>query len=193
MENVKAIFDIDFPTFIIWILIIIGGVKVVIESIKWVVGQFGIEFKHVRKRNEEHDLLMKTTGRINELENLQKKAVEESKKYDDVLRNDIEKIYESINNLTNKILDMEQKSDATERASLKDRIATLYRKYSTDKSWTEMERESFNGLIRDYEAHGGKNSFVHDICEPESFTWKVIDGEEEKKTNLKEVTKVWQV
>ena len=38
-----------------------------------------------------------------------------------------------------------------------------------------MEREAFNDLISDYEAHGGQNSFVHSICEPESQTWNVID------------------
>lgn len=31
-----------------------------------------------------------------------------------------------------------------------------------------MEKEAFEDLIADYEAHGGENSFVHSICKPES-------------------------
>ena len=195
MGDLKEALSIDLPTLLVSILVVVGGLKVIIELIKWFINQFGIEFKSVRKKNEEHDLLYKTMGRMDELESIQKKTTEDFKKYDDVLRSDVEKIRESIDNLTKKIMDMEQKSDATERASLKDRIATLYRKYSTDKSWTDMERESFNGLIRDYEAHGGKNSFVHDICEPESFTWKVTDEDRniKKSNDADRSPKIWQV
>lgn len=194
MGDLKEVLNIDVPTLIISILVVIGGLKVVIELIKWFVNQFGIELKSVRKKNEEHDLLIKTIGRVDELETVQKHSVEEFREYDNVLKNDIGKISEAIQVLDKKIDCMERKSDATERASLKERIATLYRKYSTDKCWTAMERESFNGLIRDYEAHGGKNSFVHDICEPESFTWKVTDeGENKKSIGKEEPTKIWQV
>ena len=70
---------------------------------------------------------------------------------------------------------MEKKTDDSERAKLKDRIAQAYRKHHESGEWTRMDKEAYEGLIRDYEAHGGKNSFVHDICEPESFTWKIID------------------
>ena len=38
-----------------------------------------------------------------------------------------------------------------------------------------MEREALEGLIEQYEAHGGKNSFVHSVVEPEMQIWKVID------------------
>lgn len=195
MGDLKEALSIDLPTLLVSILVVVGGLKVIIELIKWFINQFGIEFKSVRKKNEEHDLLYKTMGRMDELEDIQKKTSENFKKYDDILRSDIEKIRESIDNLTNKIVDMEQKSDATERASLKDRIATLYRKYSTDKCWSDMERESFNGLIRDYEAHGGKNSFVHDICEPESFTWKVTDEDKivKNSNDSDRSQKIWQV
>lgn len=70
---------------------------------------------------------------------------------------------------------MEAKSDASELAKLKDRIAQAYRKYHEAGKWTRMDKESYDGLIRDYEAHGGSNSFVHTICEPESYTWEIID------------------
>ena len=70
---------------------------------------------------------------------------------------------------------MEAKNDASELAKLKDRIAQAYRKYHEAGKWTRMDKESYEGLIQDYEAHGGSNSFVHTICEPESFTWEIVD------------------
>jgi len=67
------------------------------------------------------------------------------------------------------MIEMQKKSDASERARLKDRIGQAYRNYHERGSWSEMEKESFEGLIYDYEQHGGENSFIHSICEPESF------------------------
>ena len=80
-----------------------------------------------------------------------------------------------INNLAVTIQDMQDKNDFKERAKLKDRISQSYRFYHKEQKWTSMDKESFNDLIRSYEAAGGKNSFVHSTCEPESETWEVID------------------
>ena len=52
------------------------------------------------------------------------------------------------------------------------------RKYSEEEPvpyWNYMEKEALEGLIKQYESHGGKNSFVHSIVEPEMHTWKVIE------------------
>ena len=57
----------------------------------------------------------------------------------------------------------------------KDRISQSYRYYHAKGQWNSMEKEAFDGLIRDYESHGGENSFVHSVCEPESCTWKIVD------------------
>ena len=70
---------------------------------------------------------------------------------------------------------MQDKNDLQEKARLKDRISQVYRYYHKEQKWTSMEKESFSDLIRSYEASGGKNSFVHSICEPESETWEIID------------------
>ena len=41
--------------------------------------------------------------------------------------------------------------------------------------WNHMAKEALEGLIRQYESHGGSNSFVHSIVEPEIQTWKLVD------------------
>ena len=81
------------------------------------------------------------------------------------------------------LVEMQQKTDESERHKLHDRIGQSYRYYHDryirqcpEGVWTEMEKMAFNGLIQDYENHGGKNSFVHDKCLPESLLW-TIKGE----------------
>lgn len=37
-----------------------------------------------------------------------------------------------------------------------------------------MEKEIMDDLIGGYEAAGGKNLFVHDTVQPESYQWKII-------------------
>lgn len=80
----------------------------------------------------------------------------------------------TVENLNCKIDRMQDKIDSGKRAQLKDRIGECYRQYHERGSWTAMEREAFNDLVKSYEHHGGTNSFVHDICLPESYTWKVV-------------------
>ena len=177
MDEAKELLQLDWRVVLIGVVAIAAFFKVAVDFLKWLIKQFGIEFKTDRIKKEEHDLLMKQMGRIDELETEQKRIASEAEKYDDALRKDVEKLQDAISIITRKIDAMAEKADATERADLKDRIAQRYRKYTIEKQWTGMEKESFIGLIRDYEAHGGKNSFVHDICEPESYTWIVVDGE----------------
>lgn len=118
---------------------------------------FWIKFEWLEKRKKESNLLKKHDEMLN-------KIVVETKATSD-----------KVSVLGQMIVDMQQKTDASERAKLKDRISQAYRYYHDKGEWNKMEREAFNDLIRDYEAHGGQNSFVHSICEPESQTWNVID------------------
>ena len=180
MDEAKEFFNMDWEIVMLGIVATAAFFKVAVDFIKWVIKQFGIEFKADRERREEHELLVNTIAKVNELENNQKTVAENSKKYDKALKQDVENLTQAIDTLTKKVDDMAEKSDATDRANLKDKIAQRYRKYTVEKQWTKMEKESFNDLIRDYEVHGGKNSFVHTVCEPESFTWLVVDEDTDK-------------
>lgn len=85
--------------------------------------------------------------------------------------------------LTDSIRELKEIQDKDKRSEYKDRIGECYRyycerKYSDSKPvpyWNHMEKESLEGLIEQYEAHGGRNSFVHSVVEPEMQTWKVIE------------------
>jgi len=130
----------------------------VINLIDWFCAKMGIETRWSLKNKQESQM-------INAHEETLNKIV-----------NDVRGTNEKLNVLSQMMIEMQKKSDASERARLKDRIGQAYRNYHERGSWSEMEKESFEGLIYDYEQHGGENSFIHSICEPESYTWKIIQG-----------------
>ena len=93
----------------------------------------------------------------------------------DSIKHDQGEIKDTLNKLSDAVNEMQKKSDAKERATLKDRIGQSYRYYKDKGCWNSMEKDAFNDLIASYEAAGGKNSFVHDVCQPKSLEWEVID------------------
>ena len=98
----------------------------------------------------------------------------------DTLKQDINGIGNKVDNLAATISIMQENDNLDKRASLKDRISQSYRYYHERQEWNTMEKEAFEDLVKSYENAGGKNSFVHSICEPESNTWRLIDSTIEK-------------
>lgn len=88
----------------------------------------------------------------------------------------VKDIEQSLIEIDKKLDQMQEKDDVSQRARIKDRIGQAYGIYHKRKQWTQMEKEAFLDLVASYEKHGGKNSFVHDTCLPESYTWEVISG-----------------
>ena len=61
---------------------------------------------------------------------------------------------------------------------LRDRLLQIYRFYSSDeknplKAWTEMEKDAFDKLFKDYEKLGG-DGYMHSVVEPEMRNLEVI-------------------
>ena len=131
------------------------------------------------KRKQEKDELLKIVYQS-------KKAIDEyaeNRIHDREQSFAIQKqLTDSINALSDKLDAMNLKQNELEekhrkriRAEMKDKISQLYRYYHEKQEWNDMEREAFNDLIDEYEDAGGKNSFVHSVVQPESYTWKVIE------------------
>lgn len=175
MEAIQGLTEINYVQLFMSILAVLAGLKGVCVIIEWFITELGIETKWMRKKREEHELLVKTANRLCELEQKEKNDVEQSIRHDNLIKDDVAKVVKTLDIIIEKLDTMEKKNDESERAKLKDRIAQAYRKHHETGKWTKMDKEAYEGLIRDYECHGGKNSFVHDTCEPESFTWTLID------------------
>ena len=125
-----------------------------------ICNRYGIETKSSIEKKNNEETLKQLVNKVSEI---------------DVLKQDINDIGNKVDNLTNTISMMQANDNLNKRANLKDRISQSYRYYHERQEWTMMEKEAFEDLIKSYENAGGKNSFVHSICEPESNTWRLID------------------
>ena len=104
-------------------------------------------------------------------------------KHDKWQYNEISKISTVVDRIKDEVTLMRKQRDEDKLAEYKDKVGQSYRcykerKYSEEEPvpyWNHMEKEALEGLIKQYESHGGENSFVHSIVEPEMQTWKVIE------------------
>lgn len=168
---------VDLPNWFVstgYLCLAIISIAKIIEGIGNV---FDKPVKWAKKQTKDHELIELTAKRLEELDARQKQDTKQSIKHDEMMREDISKLATLIQTVIDKQDAMEKKNDESTRAKLKEKLATLYRKYHVAKKWTKMEKEAYDGLIKDYEQHGGTNSFVHDICQPESFTWEIVDDD----------------
>ena len=183
MGDIQNFFGIDFKTFISTCFVIMAGAI----SMYVIIGKFsemiGKPVKWVRQRKEDHELLVKT---VQNLDLLQKKEVEDTKqsiKHDEAIRKDILNVSETMLQIKKEVTLMRTQRDNDKLAEYKDKVGQSYRYYKERKFseenpvpyWNHMEKEALEGLIRQYESHGGSNSFVHSIVEPEIQTWKLVD------------------
>ena len=176
MGDLTSLFKLDFPTVIIGVFIILSACIAVYE----IIGKFskiiGKPVKWVRDKEKDHELLIQTSKELKDLEEHHKKDVSESIRHDENLENLINKISISVSF-------MQEQQDKDKLAEYKDKIGQSYRYYCERKFsdenpipyWNYMEKEALEGLIKQYEEHGGKNSFVHSIVEPEMQKCKVVE------------------
>ena len=88
-----------------------------------------------------------------------------------------------ISALTKIVKDMQERNSKTKRAEIKEKIERIYSECHPAMTCTDMQFETLNELIEEYEVHGGMNSFVHSTVEPEMYTWKKIQRIKKGETN----------
>lgn len=157
MNTIQTLFDSWSMDTLLSIFLLLFALREIWNIFNWFLEILGIQTKWSLQKKYDKDMILRHEEKLNDISSY------------------VHTTKDKINVLGQMILDMQDKADATERARLKDRISQSYRIYHEKGEWTYMEKESFGDLIRDYEAHGGKNSFVHETCEPESNLWKVTN------------------
>lgn len=100
---------------------------------------------------------------------------EDSKKIRDEMYKVMDKQSQSIKELRETVLDIQEKNSETKRAEIKERIERLYRECTHDQKCTEMQFETLKDLIEQYEKRGGDNSFVHSIVQVEMYHWEIVE------------------
>lgn len=183
MDAITLLFKQDITSLILWMFIIMEAAIAAVS----IIGKFseiiGKPVKWVRKKNHDHELLVNTIKSLSTLQHKHEHDVEESDEHDKILQNNISDLSKKVDSLSMSLFEMRKIQDEDKLAEYKDKIGDSYRYYSERKYseddpmpyWNHMEKESLEGLVSQYEAHGGENSFVHTIVEPEMQKWKIID------------------
>lgn len=93
-------------------------------------------------------------------------------------QNDLQKSQDNTNDMLSALREQliinEEKQNKRIRAELKDKIGQAYQRHHKEGKISSMEIEMLEGLIEEYEAAGGENSFVHSIVMKEMYTWEIV-------------------
>lgn len=165
MGDIESLTHINYLTVILGVFTILIAVKYIIELFSYFKKKFGIKTCIETEKDS-------IEGRITKLE-----------EHDKWQYDNITEMSDMLGDIKEEVTLMRTQRDNDKLAEYKDKVGQSYRyyharKYSEEEPvpyWNHMEKEALEGLIKQYESHGGSNSFVHSIVEPEMQTWKLID------------------
>ena len=92
MSEIIELTKIDFSYVFVAVFTILVGTKAIVSLFEWIVDKLGLETKWMRKRREEHELLIQTSQGLSSLQEQHKKDVERSDLRDEEISNDIRKL-----------------------------------------------------------------------------------------------------
>lgn len=174
MDDIKELLELDWIAIILGIFVIMSTIIAIYsiickfsEIIKKPIGA-------AKQRKQDHELLMQTVQDLKELHNTHKEDTKQSIRHDEMIREDLQALTSTVNNISSKLEIMQKKIDATEMVKLKEKILAYYRKYSVLGEWEKFEHDVFWGLYDSYINHGG-NSFVKHDIEPVMRRLKIKD------------------
>lgn len=131
-----------------------------------------------RKRDRRLDKLEEAVDNLPKYREQSLKIQEELKSADV----DIKGLCNTIKNEVNanrQLIDTRLKSlENREKNTLRDKIYQLWRTFTDERlnpmqAWTDMEKHSFDELVKDYESLGG-NDYVHKVILPDMIKLKII-------------------
>jgi hypothetical protein len=159
-----------------------------IELIVLIVGALSIWRKVKNELLQQHDKEVQRDAAVQEaVEGVRKypeyreqskKIQAELKATDKTILETCEKIQQGVDRNQQLLIERLDKLEARERNAIRDKIYEIHRIFSSSLTnpmlaWTEMERDSFNDQIADYEELGG-NGYVHSVVIPDMNRLRVI-------------------
>ena len=175
MNDLEKLAEIDWWYVFIAVVLLLIGIKLIWSLADWFLfDKLKIETKKMREKRIDHELLMKTVQDLTELHTTHEEDTKQSIRHDEMIREDLRNLTTTVNDIADKLEIMQQKSDATEMAKLKEKILGYYRKYAPLGEWEKFESDVFWGLYDSYISRGG-NSFVKHDIEPIMRGLKVIE------------------
>lgn len=174
IDEILQITKIDFASLFISVFIILVGIKAIVSLLEWIVSKLGIETKWMRKKREDHDLLVKTSKNLLELQETHEESVKQSIRHDELIKNDLISLTNTVNGIANTLSEMQKKDNETKIKELKDSLTRYYNKYKNIGEWSKLEKDAFWDLFEDYEERGG-DGYMHTIVEPVMRELKEVD------------------
>lgn len=92
MDTITELTKLDFSLLFLSIFVVLIGVKAIVSIFEWFIDKLGLETKWMRKKREDHELLLTTSKNLIMLEEHHKKDMEKSDRLDSEMRNDIKKL-----------------------------------------------------------------------------------------------------
>lgn len=164
MEAIIELTRLDFSSLFISLFILLTGIKGALSLLEWLVDKLGLEIKWMRKKREDHELLIKTSQSLLALQEKLTDSQAGILTSIEIMKKEIDERFH-LN---------EEKQNKRIQAEIKDKIAHSYRQYHPAQKISEMELEALEDLITAYESYGGENSFVHSVVEKEMYGWEKI-------------------
>lgn len=114
MSDLINLQNINLFSFLTDAVVIIICFKTVSSLIEWIFTKCGLEFKWMRRKREDHDLLVATVQNLEALQKRHESDVEQSIKHDKAIKNDLDAFMEQLRE-TNKETQLEIKQFAENR------------------------------------------------------------------------------
>lgn len=174
METIQELLKIDFIYVFISVFVILIAIKAIVSIFEWVVDKLGLETKWMRKKREEHDLLIQTSQGLAKLQTQHEESVKQSIRHDEIIKGDILSLTDTVNGIANTLNCMQEKENETKLKELKGSLIRYYHKYKDIGEWSKLEKDAFWDLFDDYEKRGG-DGYIHSIVEPVMRELREVD------------------
>lgn len=166
----------DLAYIVVGIFAALEVIKACITVVEWFFKKMGLEFKWMRKKEEEKNLLTQMSDRVKVLEEQRKQDVWQSQQFGETMQGEITKIttildemgdsIESINTKLNKIQQGLDNAQAGVRETLVDKINYRFKTYVNLGGIPVDEIDEFNRMYETYAANGGNSTgkTKYDYC-----------------------------
>lgn len=175
LEQISSVFGTLTVAFVIEIIIAVVGIIIAYKKLKdKIIGSY-------KERKQQKDDIEEALTGVRAMPTYRQQSLEIQqalKDADDKILETCKKIQDGVNENQRILNERLDKLEDRERNDLREKILAMHRLFTSKKrnpmqAWSEMERDSFNELIKDYESLNG-NGHIHTVVIPEMNLLRVI-------------------
>ncbi len=92
MDAITELTRLDFSSIFLSVFIILVGIKAIISLFEWFIAKLGIETKWMKTKREDHELLIKTSQNLLELQKIHNDDMSKSDRHDAEIQKDLREL-----------------------------------------------------------------------------------------------------